>query len=90
MRCGPRKHIFTLEKSQQNACEKYAHSIHVEQKSDGIPEIGAEITFEVYSTKESANFYYEVISREKVVFTDFTKGNEISFETTPQMTPSST
>jgi len=63
--------------------------IHVEQVSEGIPEIGEDIIFRVYSTEEASNFYYEVVSRDKVVFTDFTRSDEISFETTPQMTPSS-
>jgi len=51
--------------------------------------IGEEIGFKVYSTREAANFYYEVVSRNRVVFTDFTKSNKISFETTPLMAPSS-
>ena len=63
--------------------------IHVEQVSEGIPQIGEQIIFRVYSTEEAANFYYEVVSRDKVVFTDFTSSDEISFVTTPQMTPSS-
>ena len=62
--------------------------IHVEQVSEGIPQIGEEISFKVNSTREAANFYYEVISRDKVVFTDFTRSTKISFVTTPQMTPS--
>jgi CD109 antigen len=62
--------------------------IHVEQMSEGIPDIGDEIIFKVHSTKEAANFYYEVVARDKVVFTDFTRSDEISFATTPQMTPS--
>ena len=64
--------------------------IHVEQISEGIPEIGEEIVFKVNSTKEAANFYYEVVSRGNVVFSDFTKNNEIAFEVTPLMSPSST
>ncbi len=63
--------------------------IHVEQVSEGIPQIGEEIIFKVRSTREAANFYYEVVSRDKVVFTDFTRSNEIAFVATPQMTPSS-
>jgi CD109 antigen len=63
--------------------------IHLEQISEGIPRIGEEVKFRVYSTKQAANFYYEVVSRDKVVFTDFTKSREISFDTTPLMAPSS-
>ncbi|MEE8194153.1 MAG: alpha-2-macroglobulin family protein, partial [Dehalococcoidales bacterium] len=61
--------------------------IHVEQISDGIPQIGEEVTFRVYSTKQAVNFYYEVVSRGTVVFTDFTKSREISFDVTPLMAP---
>lgn len=63
--------------------------IHVEQISEGTPQIGEEIGFRVYSTNEAANFYYEVVSRNKVVFTDFTKSSEIFLQTTPLMAPSS-
>ncbi|MBM3131987.1 MAG: alpha-2-macroglobulin, partial [Chloroflexi bacterium] len=62
--------------------------IHVEQTSEGIPSVGQEIVFRVHSTKEAANFYYEVVSRDQVVFTNFTKTNEIRFATVPQMAPS--
>lgn len=62
--------------------------IHVEQVSDGIPQVGQEMVFRVHSTKETANFYYEIVSRDQVVFTDFTKENEIVFATSPQMAPS--
>jgi len=62
--------------------------IHVEQISQGTPKIGEQIRFKVYSTKEAANFYYEVVARDRVVFTDFTQSNIIAFDTTPLMTPS--
>jgi CD109 antigen len=63
--------------------------IHVEQTSEGIPQIGEQIKFRVYSTGRATNFYYEVVSRNKVVFTDFTKSNTIAFNTTPLMAPTS-
>ncbi len=62
--------------------------IHVEQISEGIPQIGEQIRFKVHSTKEAANFYYEVVARDRVVFTDFTQSDVISLDTTPLMTPS--
>ncbi len=62
--------------------------IHVEQVSQGTPKIGQQIMFKVYSTSEAANFYYEVVARDRVVFTDFTQSNIITFDTTPLMTPS--
>ncbi|MBI2854883.1 MAG: alpha-2-macroglobulin [Chloroflexi bacterium] len=63
--------------------------IHVEQTSEGTAALGQTIAFKVYSTKEASNFYYEVISRGKVVFSDFTRGDSISFKTTPAMAPTS-
>ncbi len=62
--------------------------IHVEQVSEGVPGIGEEIEFKVYSTKRATNFYYEIVSRDKVVFSDFTGSSTIAFRTTPLMTPS--
>ena len=63
--------------------------IHLEQVSQGIPQIGEEIVFRVNSTREAANFYYEVVSRGNVVFSDFTRSRYISFKVTPLMSPSS-
>ncbi|MFC2026900.1 alpha-2-macroglobulin family protein [Chloroflexota bacterium] len=63
--------------------------IHLEQISEGIPGIGEEIVFKVNSTREAANFYYEIVSRGNVVFSDFTSNTEIAFEVTPLMAPSS-
>jgi len=62
--------------------------IHVEQVSAGVPQIGERVTFRVHSTEQATTFYYEVVARDKVVFSDFTRGSEISFTTTPGMTPS--
>ncbi len=62
--------------------------IHVAQTSEGITPVGQEVIFKVHSTSEAANFYYEVVSRNKVVFTSFTRDSEIDFQVTPQMAPS--
>jgi CD109 antigen len=62
--------------------------IHLEQISQGTPKIGEAIGFKVYSTKEAANFYFEVVARDRVVFSDFTQSNIIAFDTTLLMTPS--
>ncbi|MFA4836048.1 MAG: alpha-2-macroglobulin family protein [Dehalococcoidia bacterium] len=62
--------------------------IHVEQTSQGIPQVGQDVVFKVYSTEEATNFYYEIVSRDKVVFSDYTQNNEIVFMATPQMAPS--
>ncbi|MGB6837446.1 MAG: MG2 domain-containing protein, partial [Dehalococcoidia bacterium] len=63
--------------------------IHVAQVSEGPLMVGDEVEFKVHSTREAANFYYEVLSRGRVVFTNFTKSDEISFTTTPLMAPAS-
>jgi CD109 antigen len=63
--------------------------IHLEQISEGIPKIGEPIKFQVYSTKQATNFYYEIVSRGTVVFSDFTKSREITLDTTPLMAPTS-
>jgi CD109 antigen len=63
--------------------------IHLEQLSEDIPAIGQEVRFRVYSTRQAANFYYEVVARGKVVFSDFTRDRDIAFTVTPLMAPSS-
>ena len=63
--------------------------IHLEQTSEGTPKVGQKIVFNINSTNEAVNFYYEVIARGKVVFSDYTKNKEISFSTTPLMAPTS-
>ena len=65
------------------------HFIHVEQLSTGPLAVGDRVEFKVHSTKEAATFYYEVLSRGRVVFTDYTHADTISFQLTPLMAPSS-
>jgi CD109 antigen len=62
--------------------------IHLEQTSSGTPKIGEAVRFHIYSTQEARTFYYEVISRGKVVFSDYTNSPDIAFQVTPQMGPS--
>jgi CD109 antigen len=63
--------------------------IHLEQTTEGTPQVGEKIAFRVYSTDRAVNFYYEVISRGTVAFSDYTTGRDISFSVTPLMAPSS-
>ncbi len=63
--------------------------IQVEQTSEGTPDVGEDITFKVYSSKQAVNFYYEVVSRGRVVFSDYTSSSNIKIKTTPMMSPSS-
>jgi len=63
--------------------------IHLEQLTEGTPKVGQKITFRVYSTSRAVNFYYEVISRGMVVFSNYTTSRDISFNTTPLMASTS-
>ncbi len=65
------------------------HFIHVEQVSGGPLALGDQAEFKVHSTKEAVTFYYEVLSRGRVVFTDYTRSDTITFQLTPLMAPTS-
>jgi CD109 antigen len=81
--------VSSVSKVIEGGYSPSGNFIHVEQESEGTPALGEEIIFKVYSTSEARNFYYEVISRGKMVFTDFAHDNRITFKTTPAMAPSS-
>lgn len=76
------------QKAVESGYSPSGNFIHVVQSSIGIPAPGQEISFRVYSTKQAANFYYEIVSRDQVVFTYYTSSDEITFQVTPQMAPS--
>ncbi len=61
--------------------------IHVEQTSQGTPSVGDRVEFKVNSTRRAGNFYYEVVARDKVVFSDYTGSSTIAFDATPMMAP---
>ncbi|MBI4304613.1 MAG: alpha-2-macroglobulin, partial [Chloroflexi bacterium] len=73
----------------QSSYSPSGNFIHIEQTSEGTPKVGQKIAFTVYSTDRAANFYYEVISRGKVIFADYTKSRDIAINTTPLMAPGS-
>ncbi len=73
----------------QSSYSPSGNFIHLEQSSEGTTKVGQKITFNIYSTNRAVNFYYEVIARGKVVFSDYTKSKEISFSATPLMAPTS-
>ncbi len=75
------------EKALEASYSPSGNFIHVEQISEGTPALGGKIRFKVYSTKEAANFYYEIVSRGKVVFTSYTGEDEIDIVATPLMAP---
>ena len=63
--------------------------IHVEQVSRGVLQVGDRAQFHVHSTQEAANFYYEVLARGKVVFSQVSGSSDIVLPLPPLMAPSS-
>ncbi|MHB0871101.1 MAG: alpha-2-macroglobulin family protein [Chloroflexota bacterium] len=61
--------------------------IHLEQVSQGPLKVGDTARFRVASTKETANYYYEVISRGMVVFSGHSTSPEIQLSLAPTMAP---
>ena len=61
--------------------------IHLEQVSDGPLQVGDVVEFHVAATKEAGNFYFEVLSRGMVVFSDYSAEPTIRFTVTPLMAP---
>ncbi|MDO8614037.1 MAG: MG2 domain-containing protein, partial [Dehalococcoidia bacterium] len=62
--------------------------IHVEQVEPTLLRVGDKAGFRVSSTSEARHFYYEVVSRDRVVFTGSTDSPDIAFTVTPAMAPS--
>ena len=62
--------------------------IHVEQTGGPSLEVGGQADFQVHSTSEARNFYYEVLSRGRAVFSGMARTPEIVFGLTPDMAPS--
>ena len=60
--------------------------IHVQQQGTPALVVGDVARFGVVSTAEARNFYYEVVSRGRVVFTGSTTG-DVAFQITPAMAP---
>jgi CD109 antigen len=61
--------------------------VHVQQEGDLALSVGDTAEFHVTSTAEAGTFYYEVVSRGRVVFTSSSTGS-ISLRVTPAMAPS--
>lgn len=58
--------------------------VHVEQFGSPSLHVGDAAVFNVYTTSEDRTIYYEVVSRDRVVFTDSSSG-DIQFRITPAM-----
>lgn len=61
--------------------------IHIEQLTRGDLQVGGTARFQVRTTRESVNIYYEVLARGQVVFSDVTQSPEIAIALGPQMAP---
>lgn len=61
--------------------------VHLEQLTQGTIKVGDTVRFRVSSTKEAANYYYEVLSRGRVVFSGHSTSPEIELSITPLMAP---
>jgi CD109 antigen len=61
--------------------------IHVEQLTQGPLKVGDTVRFKAHATREVVNFYYEVIARGSVVFSEVAHTPEIVVELTPAMAP---
>ena len=62
--------------------------VHLEQTGEPLLEVGGQAAFWVHSTSEASTFYYEVLSRGRVVFSGTARTPEIVFALTPEMAPS--
>ena len=63
--------------------------IHLEQVTEGSVQVGDTLRFRVHSTREARNFYYEVLSRGTVLFSDVSSDPDIELVATQLMAPSS-
>jgi CD109 antigen len=72
----------------QSSYSPSGNFIHLEQTTAETAKIGQEITFKVYSTDRATNFYYEVLARGTVIFSDYSNSRDIKFQVTPLMAPS--
>ncbi len=78
-----------VERVVQSSYSPSGNFIHVEQVSQGVPQVGEDIEFRINTTREAQTFYYEVVSRDSIVFSGYTQDRQFSFQTTPMMAPSS-
>jgi CD109 antigen len=63
--------------------------LRVEQLTGGTLRVGEQARFRVTATKEAKSFYYEILSRGKVVYSDVARESEIVINLDPVMAPES-
>src|SRR5262249_48271349 len=61
--------------------------IHVEPTTTGALKVGDTARFRVSSTRGATNFYYEVVARGQVVYSDFAPTADLAVALTPAMAP---
>jgi len=61
--------------------------VHVEQTSTGVLKVGDRAKFHVTATREANSFYYEVVARGSVIYSDVSKSPDVEVGLTPQMAP---
>lgn len=61
--------------------------IHVAQETSGTLTVGQTARFHVSATNEARSFFYEVLSRGKVIFSDVSETPDIEVTLTPLMAP---
>ncbi len=79
---------YAPQKSVTASYSPSGNFIHAQQQGELALAVGDMASFHVTSTAESGTFYYEVVSRGRVVFTS-SAADDISFRVTPAMAPSS-
>ncbi|MBM3933172.1 MAG: alpha-2-macroglobulin [SAR202 cluster bacterium] len=63
--------------------------IHLEQVTEGDIKVGDAVHFRVHSTSQARNFYYEIVSRGSVIYSDVSFTADIRFTAGPLMAPAS-
>ncbi len=76
---------YSSVKSSYSPTNSY---VHLEQIGDPLT-VGGRAQFTVHATKFSGAFYYEVVSKDRVVFSDVSRDSHIGFTVDPAMAPSS-
>ncbi len=61
--------------------------IHVAQETSGTLAVGQTARFHISATNEARSFFYEVLARGKVVFSDVSDSPDIDLTLTPMMAP---
>ena len=75
--------------AMQSSYSPTSSFIQLEQTTRGPLKVGDQVKFHVTSTREARNFYYEVLARGTVVFSQYSSSPDLEIPLTPSMAPSS-